>query len=199
VAQEVYELDISKGWVIHAGERIDPFDVIDALGGRKAVLYLHDMDCRSRYRPQLDLIQDMSPEVSIWYDGAFRYAEWIIDPLVSGAEMVVLNAAYMRNLDEYRKVMTLSGNVAVDAASEHEDRITDYARQFTGIDGILRLNNLGYEHFILPAEDIAHLDNASMAIPAKVWVRGEMRAMSNKNIVLMGNIKSIEELMVADE
>lgn len=196
--EEIFELDISKGWVLHRGERIDPFDVVDALQGRNAKLYMHDLDCRQRYRPQLDLIQDMSYEIPIWYDGAFRFAEWIIDPLVSGAEMVALRMPYMKNVDEYRRVIDISDRALIDASSEHPDGITDYSGALRSSQNILRLSDLGFEFYIWPAEDLK-LFSAWPAVHPKVWVRGNVSGEVPQGMAVMGILKSIDELFATDE
>ncbi|MEM3852456.1 MAG: hypothetical protein QXP70_05590 [Methanomassiliicoccales archaeon] len=191
----IYEMDISRGWVIHSGARIDPFDVVDASGG-KSTLYLHDLDCIRRYRPQLDIIQDLATEVPVWYDGAFRYAEAVIDAIVSGAEAVTVSAAFMRDMSEFERLITLTPSAFIDLKSEHADGIDDLERKVLDRNGISRLVSLGFDTFIGSEKDVDFFEQLRQTKMLHLWLRdGGDGAAVPGSIGIAGRVMQIDELI----
>ena len=71
------------------GGRFDPFDVVDRLVADYSLIYLVDLDGIARAEPQLDLLQELSRDATLWVDGGVRTADQAIDILVAGAQRAV--------------------------------------------------------------------------------------------------------------
>lgn len=199
----VHEFDVSSGWIIYKDRKINPFDIVDALEGTGSKLYLHDLDSRMKNRPQLDLVQDLSLEVVIWYDGGLRNAESVIDPLVAGAEMVAVDPASMRDEAEFEHVMRLTSAVFLDVLSEHEDRIPDYSKSLTVGSGLTKLLRMGYQNFLIRPDEISVFENTDHDVILNLWLRMEntdrLPPHISAKVKIRGNVKGIEDLVVEDE
>lgn len=199
----IHEFDVSAGWIIYNGRKVNPFDIVDALEGTGSKIYLHDLDSRMKNRPQLDLVQDLSLEVVLWYDGGLRTAESVIDPLVAGAEMVAVDPASMRNEAEFEHVMKLTNAVFLDVLSEHEDRIPDYSKSFTAGTGLAKLLRMGYENFLIKPEEISAFEKTDHDVILNLWLRMEkterLPPHSGTKVKVRGTVKGIAELVVEDE
>jgi Histidine biosynthesis protein len=90
------------------GGRFDPFDVVDRLTANYSLIYLVDLDGVARAEPQLDLIQELSRDATLWVDGGVRNAEQAIDILVAGAHRAVLSSAMLRDPRELRRSWRLT-------------------------------------------------------------------------------------------
>ena len=111
--RRIIEFDLTKGYALIDDEKTDPFDIIDAIQGESDLLLMHDLDSLNKNKQQLDVLQDMAEEVGIWYEGGLRYADSLIDPLVSGAQKVVVGNAYFRD-EEYEKAIRMTDSVEID-------------------------------------------------------------------------------------
>ncbi len=199
--ETIHEFDIKGGWAIQEGKRVDPFDIVDALQGTGAKIYVHDLDGRARNRPQLDLVQDLSLEVVLWYDGGIRQSEGVIDPLVAGAEMVALDPAYLKGEVEFERVLKLTSNVFLDLLSEHEDRIPDFNKSITSGSGMTRLLSMGYQNFVIrPGEELA-FENTGFEGQVNLYLR--QGSPNEKSLPASGKIrgivKDLSELVIEDE
>jgi hypothetical protein len=96
------------------GGRFDPFDVVDRLAKEYPLVYLVDLTGVERAEPQLDFIQELSREVTLWVDGGVRNAEQAIDILVAGAQRAVLSSAILRGPRELRRSWRLSTEYAFE-------------------------------------------------------------------------------------
>ena len=91
-----------------AGAPFDPFDVVDRLRGKFGRLYLVDLDGIERGDPQLDYLQELSRDITLWVDAGVPTAESAIDILVAGAERAVLSTEFLRGPLEVRRAWKLS-------------------------------------------------------------------------------------------
>jgi hypothetical protein len=89
-------------------EPIDPFDVVDRLSGEYSLLYVVDLDGIERGDPQLDYLQEISRDMSLWVDAGIRNSEQVIDVLVAGAHRAVLSSAYLRGPNALARAWKLS-------------------------------------------------------------------------------------------
>ncbi len=96
------------------GTLFDPFDVVDRLAESSPLLYVVDLDGIERGDPQLDYLQEISRDVSIWVDAGVRSAEQAIDVLVTGARRVVLSSAHLNGPRELRRTWRLSTEVVFE-------------------------------------------------------------------------------------
>ena len=170
----VIEVDVSGGYVVENGERIDPFDVVDSLQGSGDRILLHDIDGRRRSKHQLDMIQDLSAEIGIWYDGSIRRADNLIDPIVAGAEKVVVDIGLF-TIAEFETAIRITDRVVVDVDFEHGDRVRD--AEFSGqtAQGLRYLFNMGYSDFILSQEKFENLVESIGGADVNLWFRGDQQ------------------------
>lgn len=90
------------------GSRFDPFDVVDRLARDYSMLYVVDLDGIETGDPQLDYLQEISRDMTLWVDGGVRTAEQAIDILVSGARRAVLSSAYLQGPRQLKRAWRLS-------------------------------------------------------------------------------------------
>lgn len=90
------------------GAPFDPFDVVDRLSRDYSMLYVVDLDGIEHGQPQLDYLQELSRDMTLWVDGGVRMADQAIDILVAGARRAVLSSAYLHGPRELRKAWRLS-------------------------------------------------------------------------------------------
>ncbi len=96
------------------GSRLDPFDIVDRLAAEYPLIYLVDLDGVEKAEPQLDFLQELSRDASLWVDGGIRTAEQAIDILVAGAQRAVLSSALLREPRELRRAWRLSTELAFE-------------------------------------------------------------------------------------
>jgi len=97
-----------------SGRAFDPFDVVDRLAESYSIVYVVDLDGIERGDPQLDYLQEIAREVSLWVDGGVRTAEQAIDILVTGARRAVLSSAYLRGPRQLKRAWRLSEELVVE-------------------------------------------------------------------------------------
>jgi Histidine biosynthesis protein len=91
-----------------SGGSFDVFDIIDRLSPTYPFLYFADLDGLEENDPQLEYIQELSRDMSLWVDSGVRKADQAIDVLVAGAQKAVLSSAYLRGPKELRRAWKLS-------------------------------------------------------------------------------------------
>lgn len=96
------------------GGPFDVFEVLDALSGQYARVYLVDLDGLERNDPQLEYLQEISREVPIWVDAGVRSADGAIDILVAGAEIAVLSSSYIDGPREIKRAWRLSTEIVFE-------------------------------------------------------------------------------------
>ncbi len=90
------------------GSAFDPFDVVDRLSTDYSMLYLVDLDGVEHGDPQLDYLQEISRDMTLWVDGGVRVADQAIDILVTGARRAVLSSAYLHGPRQLKRAWRLS-------------------------------------------------------------------------------------------
>ncbi len=157
------------------GSRYDPFDVLDRLTAQYALVYLVDLDGVNRAEPQLEFLQELSRDASLWIDGGVRTAEQAIDILVAGAERAVLSSALLRGARELRRAWRLSteyvfelelGADGLTATPEWE------TRDLAGMVAVVR--GVGIDHLVVSPRGIDPdwATIASVAAGGPTWVDG---------------------------
>ena len=91
-----------------SGGEFDIFDIVDRLSPHFPLLYLADLDGLEENDPQLEYVQELSRDMSLWVDSGVRKADQAIDVLVAGAQKAVLSSAYLRGPKELRRAWRLS-------------------------------------------------------------------------------------------
>ncbi len=138
------------------GAPVDPFDVLDRLGEEYSLVYVVDLDGVERAEPQLDLLQELARDATIWVDGGVRNADQAIDILVTGAQRAVLSSGLLREPRELRRAWRLSTELVFElelgpeglvAASSWEERDPLALAQ--------AVRELGPDHLVLSPREVA--------------------------------------------
>lgn len=96
------------------GGRYDPFEVMDRLVAEYPLVYLVDLDGVERAEPQLDFLQELARDATLWVDGGVRNADQAIDILVTGAQRAVLSSATLWGPRELRRAWRLSAELVFE-------------------------------------------------------------------------------------
>jgi hypothetical protein len=91
-----------------SGATVDPFDVVDRLTSDYSMLYVVDLDGIERMDPQLDYLQELARDMTLWVDAGVRTADQAIDVLITGARRAVLSSAYLRGPRQLARAWRLS-------------------------------------------------------------------------------------------
>ncbi len=75
--------------------------------------YILDIEGIERNRMQINLIERLADEFHIWVDAGFRDVGGAEDALILGAEIAVIGTKSIRGMEEVRKAVELSENIAV--------------------------------------------------------------------------------------
>lgn len=189
-----------------AGADVDIFDVLDALAPQYRSVYLVDLDGIERNDPQLEYIQEMSRDTTLWVDAGVRNADGAIDILVAGADRAVLSSSYLRGPRELKRAWKLSTDLVFEV--ELSDGIPSPTDPAWGSIDALSLaasaRAAGPDTVILsprgadPSWDLV----AAVAAHGPTWVdgtftRGEVRSLAAANAA--GVIFHIEDVLDALE
>lgn len=93
-------------------------------------LYLVDLDGINRNKPQLDIAQKVCEEIPTFYEGGVRFANNVIDMLITGAERAVVGTATLSTFDELRGAFKLSENITFKV--DYRDGIVSFDPQIAG-------------------------------------------------------------------
>ncbi len=75
--------------------------------------YILDIEGIERNRMQINLIERLPDEFNIWVDAGFRDVGGVEDALILGAKIAVIGTKSIRSLEEVKKAVELSENIAV--------------------------------------------------------------------------------------
>ncbi len=100
------------------GAPLDPFDVIDRLTPEFPLIYLVDLTGIEQGEPQLDYLQELARDATLWVDAGVRNVDQAIDVLVTGAQRAVLSSSRLRGPAELRKAWKLSTEIAFEVEIE---------------------------------------------------------------------------------
>jgi Histidine biosynthesis protein len=101
-----------------AGAPLDPFDVLDRLTSEYPLIYLVDLTGIEQGEPQLDYLQELARDATIWVDAGVRNVDQTIDVLVTGAQRAVLSSSRLKGPAELRKAWKLSSELAFEIEVE---------------------------------------------------------------------------------
>lgn len=116
-------------------------------------LYVADDDGISKNRPQLDVVQELCDEIPTLYEGGVRYANNVIDMLITGAEKAVVGTATLASLDELRGAFKLSENITLKV--DFRDGIVSFDPSIAGrafLDLSRGLRSVGVSDIIVPVD-----------------------------------------------
>jgi phosphoribosylformimino-5-aminoimidazole carboxamide ribonucleotide (ProFAR) isomerase len=101
------------------GADVDVFDVLDSLAPQYQSVYLVDLDGIERNDPQLEYIQEVSRDTTLWVDAGVRRADGAIDILVAGADRAVLSSSFLLGPRELRRAWKLSTDIVFEVELSH--------------------------------------------------------------------------------
>jgi len=163
-----------------SGRPFDPFEVADRLAENYSIVYVADLDGIERGDPQLDYLQEIAREVSLWVDGGVRTAEQAIDILITGARRAVLSSAYLRGPRQLKRAWRLSEELVVEMEIDPRGGLV-LADPSWGTTDPIEFANLvraaGPDHMIIsPRETDPNWDLvARVAAGGPTWVDGSFQ------------------------
>ena len=137
------------------GESYDPFDVVDRLNAEYPLIYLVDLDGVDRAEPQLDFLQELSRDATLWVDGGVRNAEQAIDILVTGAQRAVLSSALLRGPRELRRAWRLSTELVFEVELRAQGLVASQEWGTTAPIELARLvREVGVDHVVVSPREV---------------------------------------------
>ncbi|MGA7476710.1 MAG: HisA/HisF-related TIM barrel protein [Thermoplasmata archaeon] len=159
------------------GPPFDPFDVVDRLARDYSMMYVVDLDGLEHGDPQMDYLQEISRDVTLWVDGGVRTAEQAIDILITGARRAVLSSAYLRGPRQLKRAWRLSTELVFEMEIEPSGRLA-LADPSWGTEDPFELARIvreaGPDHLVVSPREVDPDWNlvARLAAGGPTWVDG---------------------------
>jgi len=171
------------------GGSYDPFDVVDRLAAEYPLIYLVDLDGVERAEPQLDFLQELSRDATLWVDGGVRTADQAIDILVTGAQRAVLSSATLRGPPELRRAWRLSTELVFEVEINADGLVapsTWTTRDPVALAGEVR--QVGVDHVVVSPREIEPDWQLVQRIASQgpTWVDGSFEASEQGNLQAAG-------------
>jgi hypothetical protein len=162
------------------GSLFDPFDVVDRLSPTYSMLYVVDLDGIERADPQLDYVQEIARDMTLWVDAGVRTADQAIDVLVAGARRAVLSSAYLRGPRQLSRAWKLSTELAFEVEMQG-NRLGPLAGDWgteDPIELVQKVRAAGPDHVIVSPRETDPDWNLvrSVAAGGPTWVDGSFAA-----------------------
>jgi Histidine biosynthesis protein len=157
------------------GDRYDPFDVVDRLSADYPLLYLVDLDGVDTGEPQLDFLQELTRDATLWVDGGVRTADQAIDVLVAGAQRAVLSSAMLRGPRELARAWKLSTELAFELELDARGLVATPEWTATDPLGLVQsVRAVGVDHCIVSPREIPPDWSLMRTVAAggPTWVNG---------------------------
>lgn len=125
-------------------------------------LYIMDLDGIERNKPQLDIVQRLSDDFSVLYEGGPRKGANIIDCIMAGAEIAYMNTASIESFDEIKIALSYSENVGLKIDWNDKiigDGIGDMTLEKVIEDSV----KVGIKDFVIPVEVIPKISKSKLA------------------------------------
>lgn len=183
------------------GGRYDPFDVMDMLARDYPLVYLVDLDGVEEAEPQLDFLQELARDATLWVDGGVRTAEQAIDILVTGAQRAVLSSGTLQSPRELRRAWKLSTELAFEVEVGPQGLIAPATWETTDPNGLVSaVRAVGLDHLVLSPREVDPDWGwvRAVATGGPTWVdgtftRGELGRLRSSGA--RGGIFHIDELL----
>ncbi len=111
----------------------------------ETVFYIIDEDGMEKNRFDIDLIERLGEEFRIWLKGGFRRAEFLMDALVLGTELAVMDSRTLMSLEELEKAVSMSDSVAFSLEMDFKsgwNRVPQTPEELAPILNSLPLNSI---------------------------------------------------------
>ena len=152
-------------------------DVVSKASDKTEKLYLADMDGIERNKPQLGVVQDICETIPTFYEGGVRYANNVIDMLITGAERCVIGTSTLVSFDDIRGAFKLSENITMKV---------DYRDGIVGSD-----ESIAGRTFLSLARDVRDVGITEMFVPNVL--ASEAAAMKKQLGISLGVFAPISE------
>jgi len=171
------------------GGRFDPFDVVDRLVPDYPLVYLVDLDGIERAEPQLDFLQELARDATLWVDGGVRNAEQAIDILVTGAQRAVLSSATLQGARELRRAWKLSSELVFEVEVDAHGLVAAAPWETTdpiALSGAVR--SVGVDHLVLSPREIDPDWSLvrTLAAGGPTWVNGSFEPSARDRLEASG-------------
>jgi len=116
-------------------------------------LYVMDIDGIEKNKPQLDIIQRLADDFTIYYEAGPRRGANIVDVVIAGAEMAYMNTASMVSLHDLKIALSYTENVGLKidwnngVLGNGEDIIDSDLNRI-----MKKSNEIGIVDFVFPVE-----------------------------------------------
>jgi phosphoribosylformimino-5-aminoimidazole carboxamide ribonucleotide (ProFAR) isomerase len=163
---------------------------VSALSDEYEKLYLADLDGIHRNRPQLDIAREVCEEIPTYYEGGVRFANNVIDMLITGADKAVVGTSTLASLDELRGAFKLSEDITFKV--DFRDGIVSFDQHITGrafLDLARDVREMGVSEMFVPlslAEEAARAKEAhglSIGVFAPVSERPHLESLGLDYVV----------------
>jgi len=153
-------------------------------------LYVADEDGIAKNKPQLDVVQELCDEIPTMYEGGVRFANNVIDMLITGAEKAVVGTATLASLDELGGAFKLSENITLKV--DYRDGIVSFDPAIAGrafLDLSRDARRIGVSDIIVPMKLVEEAVAAkrelgfTLGVFASVSERTNMEALGVDYIV----------------
>ena len=170
--------------------RGEMIDFASKLSDKYERVYVADLDGLSKNKPQLDVVREISEEISTMYEGGVRFANNVIDMLITGADKAVIGTATLRNFEELRGAFKLSENITFKV--DFRDGIVSFDPTIAGrafLDLTKDVHDVGVQDIIVPkslaSEGVAAKKQFgfSLGVFASVSERSSMESLGADYIV----------------
>lgn len=144
---------------------------VSGLSDKYEKLYLADLDGILRNKPQLDIAREVCEEISTYYEGGVRYANNVIDMLITGADKAVVGTSTLADLEELRGAFKLSENITFKV--DFRDGIVSFDPQITGrafLDLARDVYDMGIREMFVPASLAKEAADAKRTLGLSVGV-----------------------------
>lgn len=119
-------------------------------------LYIMDLDGLERNRPQLDIVQRLSDDFGVLYEGGARRGANVIDFIMAGAEVAYLSTASAESIEEVEIALSYSENVGLKI-DWNRGVIGEGFKSRSLQDIITESAKLGIRDFVVPVEVISQI------------------------------------------
>jgi phosphoribosylformimino-5-aminoimidazole carboxamide ribonucleotide (ProFAR) isomerase len=89
----------------------DTLDLLEIITENYETVYIIDVNGLLENKPQLDLLKKTIDFCEVWLDAGISEADYIYDPLVAGAQEVILSSKTLGSLMELARAFELSENI----------------------------------------------------------------------------------------
>ncbi len=120
------EIHIRNGKILEpgTGKELEPVPLMRKLESvlstddEDAVFYLIDLDGMAKNRFDIEVLERLGEEFRIWFKGGFRKAEFLMDALILGAEVAVMDSSTVLSLKELERAVSMSDKISFSIESD---------------------------------------------------------------------------------